>query len=79
MENYEGKVVQRTVMKELSNDKPKWKKSIYELERKCTELNINKWAIPKIGTRLDQCNWAKVMRTLKHAFQKSETEVAYLP
>lgn len=54
------------------------KRTIYNLAKKCEELGITGLYIPKIGSGLDNQPWEKTMKTLKAAFEDSETQVTVI-
>lgn len=71
------------VTKPKSQEKPNWKKfkrTITNLEAKCSELGIQQLIIPKIGCGLDGLEWSKTMRVLKSVFLSSQVQltVVYL-
>ena len=75
------KTILHVITKQESAKKPTWKhfkKSMYNLAKKCEELQIKQLALPKLGTGLDGLEWAKIMKVLKHAFQSSQTTVTVI-
>lgn len=52
-----------------------FEKSILDMKRVCLENNIDKIAIPKIGSGKDKLNWAKNRDIIKKIFEDTEIEI----
>lgn len=76
-ENY----ILHMVTKLESTGKPHWKtfkKTIYNLEKKCSELGISELVMPKIGCGLDGQDWGRTMKVIKYAFANSNVKVTVM-
>lgn len=75
------KTILNLITKEKSKIQPSWKQmneTIKGLPAKCTELNITKLCMPKLGSGLDEIPWKTTMKLLKNVFANTDIEVHVL-